>query len=402
MYEVKKDIVGPYIKKLIADKEISQREFCRRYLNLNGFDCTEEDVRKMANRLSQIIKGKKSIQVFDLPAFTEILGVSCEELISGGTVFSSSSSHVTNYDVALSNDPDVWEKHIQREDKLILNPDEYGKTILDYAFEFKNYVFLKYMMNHDYIWFVDNSGWQDKGYTYGGGTNIKRREIGAVDYSVPMQIQYEDYIRTNMIALAIENEDFVVLDGLCARENPLMHNANYSVGLTREEKYRNENMIDALVNASPKMLEYFSRDFKVKNINKCNNTFIYPYLGEVIDKMIQAKKIESAKVVLEKVAEHNKKVYETIFSMVEQTLEVWASSRSYTPDERAIKEQRGNITGYIFYSEITDMISFVYNQPKEEIMTNLIKVKKNCKELADLINSTNDYYKKTLALKGDS
>ena len=49
-----------------------------------------------------------------------------------------------------------WDSYINREDKLILNYDEYGKSVIDYALEFENYDFLKYLMNNDYIWFVDN------------------------------------------------------------------------------------------------------------------------------------------------------------------------------------------------------------------------------------------------------
>lgn len=46
---------------------------------------------------------------------------------------------------------------MKREDKLFLNCDEYRKTVIDYALEFNNYKFIKYLLDEEYIWFVDNS-----------------------------------------------------------------------------------------------------------------------------------------------------------------------------------------------------------------------------------------------------
>ena len=58
------------------------------------------------------------------------------------------------YSIAFSKDPAEWEAYIQRDDKLILNPDEYDKTAIDYALEAGNYPFLKYLTEKGYIWFV--------------------------------------------------------------------------------------------------------------------------------------------------------------------------------------------------------------------------------------------------------
>lgn len=126
-----------------------------------------------------------------MPVFTELLEVSCEEVLSAGKCVVPTLSHITNYDIAYSKDLAVWKKYIEREDKLILNCDEYGKTIIDYIFEFKNYKFLQYLLQENIIWLVDNSGWD--GMTYGAGTNIKRRDVGYIDTSMPLQIQMKKY-----------------------------------------------------------------------------------------------------------------------------------------------------------------------------------------------------------------
>ena len=76
---------------------------------------------------------------------------------------------------------------MHREDKLILNCDEYGKTVLDYALEFKNLEFLKYLMEKKYIWFVDMDinpkeyFTECHGLSFGSGTSIKRRSFQEMD-----------------------------------------------------------------------------------------------------------------------------------------------------------------------------------------------------------------------------
>lgn len=61
-----------------------------------------------------------------------------------------------------------------------MNYDEYGKSVVDYALEFKNYDFIKYLISGGHLNFVDNSKW-DWGITFGLSTDIKRREIGHTD-----------------------------------------------------------------------------------------------------------------------------------------------------------------------------------------------------------------------------
>ena len=138
MYNVDNKKIGAYLKRIIEKKFISHRQFCRKYLEAVGVEADNEELRKMGNRLSQILKGTKGVQIYDLPVFTELLGVSCEEILSAGKKkYVPTAAHVTNYDIAYSKDPRVWKEYVEREDKLILNCDEYGKTIIDYIFEFR-------------------------------------------------------------------------------------------------------------------------------------------------------------------------------------------------------------------------------------------------------------------------
>lgn len=139
MKSADKEKMGAYLKKLIEERYPSHRKFGKAYLEAIDVQVNDEELRKISNKLSQIINGKKGIQLEDLMVFTDLLGVSCEEIITGGNYFVPVASHMTNYEIAFTDDPRVWKKYMEREDKIFLNSDEYGKTVIEYALEFKNY-----------------------------------------------------------------------------------------------------------------------------------------------------------------------------------------------------------------------------------------------------------------------
>ena len=232
----------------------------------------------------EVVQGNGQIQIYDLPFVTELLGISCEEVLSAGRNKTSFSGHVTNYNTASSQDRAVWEKYMQREDKLFLNFDEYGKSVIDYALDFKNYKFIKYLIDEGFIWLVDPNKAPD-GLNYGAGTDVKRRDPRSADTDLPLEIQYQDELRTRTIALAIENNDVGILDSLLARQVPAMHLASLaghpSVDL---QANRNEELIEAVANADDTIVAYFSEELKVFNLQHRENTFLFPYLDSVMRK----------------------------------------------------------------------------------------------------------------------
>ena len=92
--------IGTYLGKSIDAQFSKRNNFYREYLKHEGLPVDAEEVRKLANRFSQIIKGDKSIQVHDLLIVTDILGISCEELLTCGKAYKPIKNHVTNYDIA--------------------------------------------------------------------------------------------------------------------------------------------------------------------------------------------------------------------------------------------------------------------------------------------------------------
>lgn len=110
-------VLGAYLRSLIKSRFPSIRKFCRAYIELrdNTADVSDEEIRKLLNRFSQILKGDKRIQIDDLPYVTELLGVSCEEVLSAGKESGSGGGNVADHSAKYSNDPSVWQEYIGRD-----------------------------------------------------------------------------------------------------------------------------------------------------------------------------------------------------------------------------------------------------------------------------------------------
>lgn len=331
MFEIEKDNakIGKHLEKLILSKHKSIRQFCEKYLKcVNENDNYQVEVKEldnMATRMSAIIKGKKSIQFYDLPIFCKLLEVSCEEIITAGRHYEPISGHVTNYEIAFSKDRDKWEKYINRPDKLILNPDEYCKTVIDYALEFKNYDFLKYLMDKNYIWFVDNSerDCTQQANGFGAGTSIKKRKIYEVDSldAELMNPEKENKLRQKLIALAIEKEKFHMLDTLRAREIPTLYQACiYMCPPTTSKDYYDDTVIEEIVTHN-EVLDYFTDSIEIKNQFGNPQMFIYPYIGKVVERLIEIKS-KNAEYVIRRITEHNQAVYEKLQSLINIAVEI--------------------------------------------------------------------------------
>ena len=129
MFKTDNTKIGKYLADLIKNSEYqSDRQFGIAYLKLRDGEVNPDDIPKVQNRICQIKKGNKGIQIEDLPIFSELLGVSIEEILSAGTALAPVINRKSNYSIAFSKDSSEWESYINRDDKLILNPDEYDKT----------------------------------------------------------------------------------------------------------------------------------------------------------------------------------------------------------------------------------------------------------------------------------
>lgn len=325
MFKTDNTKIGKHLSDLIKNSEYkNDRQFGIAYLKLRDGEANPDDIQKMQNKICQIKQGNKGIQIADLPIFSELLGVSIEDILSAGTALAPASNRKSNYSIAFSKDPTEWESYIQSDDRLILNPDEYDKTAIDYALEAGNYLFLKYLTNKGYIWFV---GDDKKEYYlgFGAGTSIKRREIGFHD-PLEYRMKEQDDLRFKMIALAISNKDFEMLNTLHAREIPLLYTINPIQHWTLRDKQlpsstNVEQMIESIASSEDTTtIAYFFDEFETDaESNALRSTFVFPYAGKVLDALITGKRISESKRFLEKAIDHNKKVQKELKKLVDKS-----------------------------------------------------------------------------------
>lgn len=376
MFELKsKTKIGDYLKDMIEQKFGTTSDFCRAYIEVS---CTQNDETKftnLKNRISSIVNGKKDIQLYDFPVFTKLLDVSCEEILSAGETKTATANRPTNYQIASSHDESLWESCINSEDSIFLNPDEYDKTILDYAFEFKNYPFLKYLVDNEYIWFVEQNPGERCGMSFYGGTSIKRRPLGN-SKTMEAQLTGNDSLRRKMIVLAIENNDIDMLNEFRAREIPLMYHKLRGAELS---VYYDEDLIEAASRADKSVLDYFSEVITIKPAHgQTPYQCMYPFLGEMIEKLIE-KKNPYADTILSRCIEHNKGACEKVKEL---------KDRKYGEGKNTYSMFRLHFYQGNHAIEAYDM------KQNDFIVTNLIRIDTDLN--SESINELNSYYDKIL------
>ncbi len=403
MFEVEEDKKksGAYFKKLILSKYKSQRKFCEAFLERRDGKTDKPTVDKFTTKISEITRGVTYMQTADLPYYCELLGVSCEELLSAGKYFKPISGHVTNYEVAFSKDPELWDSYMSRKDKLFLNYDEYGKSVVDYALEFKNYKFIKYLMGKGHLKFKESDD-SKRGFSFGLSTDIKRRKSWEADIwplvlerSSEVPYYYEEFLRNQTIKLAVEKKDYDVLEKLRARETPALHGltiASYQGSVLCHPKH--EELIDTVAESDDEeMIKYFSTEFEIEDMHKRVHPFMFPFLGDVIDRMVKNKHLQTANVLKRAIA-HNKKAYETLEKCTKELRDSF--KESYL--ESVMKDYIMNGLNYL---EDETIVSYHYSLERSKykgMVTNIVKVKSksSSEELNQLINELNGWADKII------
>lgn len=303
MFKVKSnDEIGEYLEKIIDDKYVSKRKFCIAVLREKDDELSDENIRKMQNKISQILKGKKGVQTYDLPIFCKLLDKSCEAILSAGEVFVPEVNRMTNYLIAFSEDENEWKKFVERDDKLILNPDEYGKNAIDYALEFKNHRFIRFLIDEGYITLIlqEKTGTGFLEYVFGAKTSIKSRDFDYNrDYYLLSRLHSID-LRQSIIELALEYKDIELLHRIHARETPELYRGG-AFGKVEPCEY-----IDSLSKSDDKILEYFTDEFDIDvpidswdRNDFITRTVIFPSVAELTKALI-SNKSDFAKTALEK------------------------------------------------------------------------------------------------------
>ncbi len=363
--------IGKYLFKLIdekSDKFKSGRDFCKQYLFLEkGEQPSDDEIQKQANRLSGIKSGKYGLQIQDLGYYTELLEITCEELLSAGKSKPAFPDRYSNYTFAHSTDRGYWERYINNDDKLFLNADEYGKTILDYAFECENYGLIKFLTENNYITIVDNESTKDYVMTF-MPPDKAMKYMSRNANKLNDEIINNDKIRTTVVALAIKKNDKYFLTKLRAREIPALYSVceyGFSTQFDNFESSYNDKLTNAVANADKEILGYFSEPFSIKSEHS-EGVFIYPFLGRLLDKMISENN-KNTVYVLERTLDYNSNVLNELSEKIAQSYIMY---KKYCDDKEAF-------SGAVKYFDMNDKGVFTFMNYDPSDTSNLIKMKSN-------------------------
>ena len=398
MFELKtNEEIGAYLKKVILSKYPSCRQFCVAYIDLtidfsdDPQDLRSEEIRKLTNRLSQILKGKKGIQTYDLPIFSELLGISCEQMLSAGAVAKPITNRRTNYNIAFSTDERDWIEYMNREDCIASYADEFGKTVVDYAIEFKNYGFIRFLIENGYITLIsDNKGYVD--FNFGASTTLKVRPYEAKTFQNEL---YENKIlRTQIISLALENNDYDVLYEMRAREfPPQLTMVTHSVTSVKFSEYYDENFIDAILDSKVKAIQYFCEEYYVESKwQKEQFLWMFPFLGELIVKAVK-RNSSKASMLLDAAIKHNEETYNALKKSI---LQAAKHMKSEFCRNQGFQEVIADVLRDFHISEEKNVISFYcyFIKGVESVTTNIIcaDVKSKKPEIQDKLDRLNELY----------
>lgn len=413
--------IGVYLREKIVEKYKTQRKFAKKCLEAEHGGTDKASVDYKANRLSQMIKGNKSVQLDDLPTFTLLLDISCEELLSAGKCRTPFANRLTNCFVARTNDKGVWKAYAERPDAPILNLDEYGKNIIEYALEFENYGLLSYLMEQDYIYFV---GPDEKDYVrnFGAGVKVQRSAFPPQPRDPLIYQMAEDQsLRLRMLLLAVKRGDLEMLERLHAREIPAYYQASALRLITPAEidgRRRNsidetlwaaeqaaeEELLDAIAEADEKTLAYFAEEFEIKNMHGQVNRFLYPRLPELAARLLEKGNISGARLLLQSAVEHNRNAYAKLAELMRGSVEAAQTRRPCWVGERERYDER--MTAQMM-SELECKDGYVlYRDPaaKQGVVTNLPRMPEDASadgETGRLIQVLNGCAEKVCALRPD-
>lgn len=304
----------------------------------------------------------------------------------------------SNYTFAHSTDRAYWERYINNDDKLFLNADEYGKTILDYAFECENYGLIKFLTENNYITIVDNDSTKDYGMTF-IPFNKAMQCVSRNTNKLNDEIINNDKLRTTVVALAIKKNDKYFLTKLRAREIPALYTIceyGFSSQIDNFEDSYNDKLTTAVANADKEILSYFSEPFSIKSEHS-EGVFIYPFLGRLLDKMISENN-KNTVYVLERTLDYNRNVLDELSKKIAQ---VYIIFRKYCDDKEAF-------SGAVRYFDMNDngVFSFMNYDPSDtskpiKMKSNVIHISKKSKDekINELISKINKIY---FAIKNQS
>ena len=319
-------------------------------------------------------------------------------MLSAGAVCKPITNRRTNYNFAFSTDERDWIEYINREDCIASYADEFGKTVVDYAIEFKNYGFIRFLIENGYITLIsDDRGLA--GFNFGANTSLKVRPYEAKTFENEL---YENKIlRTQIIALALEHGDYAVLEEMRAREfPPQLTMTTNSVHGVKFAEYYDEQYIEAILHSKSKVIQYFCEEYYVKSQWQ-NEEFLwmFPFMDELIVKAVKANS-SKAITLLDAAIKHNEETYNNLKKSI-----LYVAKRAREDFRRNVgfQEVIADVLRDYHISEEKNVICFwcYFFREAHQVVTNVISADVQSKkpEIQSRIDRLNELYSQIINIK---
>lgn len=285
--------VGEYIKEKINKLGLTQSDLANKMSDLmSGYtkDQLKDNISKWINQ--NRYPGTQFIYFL-----AQALEVSMEEIMVAGEVTNKYEDRpVTLYSAGKSKDIILIDK-LMKNEEMMINYDEYDKTLLDYLIEFKNIEVIRYLVGEGYIEFDIN---------YHSMTTQFRIYPGRMDHL------------KELIMLFIENDDVILFKKAFSRMSGILINEN---GKLHNNLVFKPDEVDKLVESS-EIFNYLSESFykDEKENNYYNHGVTYKNIPEMptlsgsfnqlLMTSINNNKLDKVKKLLTSGIRHNNEVLE--------------------------------------------------------------------------------------------
>ena len=158
----------------------------------------------------------------------------------------------------------------------------------------------------------------------------------------------------------------------------------------------------AISESGEKVLDYFSKEFKIKDTLNHENTFIYPYIGELIDMMIKNNRKE-VELLIRRSLRHNKETLKKLEIMIKDACQREREDFDWIEKKVVIKralnyfrfDNENKIVNYFYYRE---------THSTQGIVTNVVYIsqKTSSQLINEIIDEINELYSKISSFGDES
>lgn len=243
-----------------------------------------------------------------------------------------------------------------------------------------------------------------------GSGSIHSLELDTLQYKLSGSVD----MRMRIICLALEHGEAEMLRQLRAREIPSLYEASYLAYRSADcDSYYNEDMVKQLAKSGEDILDYFSEEFEIKDRCGTANVFVFPYMMNLIDCLIEENSPYLEKV-LKVSLKHNQDVYTKLVELKS------SSTKYYTKyykelnqfqdaagvlhkirdeedyEKSCVDSTINSIMKEVRFYEDGNIILYRDGGIRDGLITNIIHVNGHSgkKEMNRLIQQVNDWYGK--------